>query len=134
MHETLTRPSLVMELYASINERDYKRLRDLFSDAISIDFPGAAQVTGKAQAVLFFRFLLARFQCLVFTVTDVATLNDKIFVVWENSGERLGGDRYKNRGITYITLSDGKIVLLSDYFKDTSFLIEPRGVAVSRLR
>ena len=43
-------------------------------------------------------------------------------VVWSNKGKDKRGEPYDNRGITFVQMREGKIVLISDYFKDTSFL------------
>ena len=46
---------------------------------------------------------------------------DHACAVWSNEGENKKGNPYNNRGATLVQISEGKIVFMSDYFKDTSF-------------
>jgi ketosteroid isomerase-like protein len=45
-------------------------------------------------------------------------------VIWSNEGQHKTGEAYRNRGITFLQFKEGKIIFLSDYFKDTSFTSE----------
>ena len=93
----------------------------LAEDAV-LDFPGAGRIEGRRRIVAFVRVLFRKFPRLEFTIHDVIVEKERSCVVWTNRGERANGNAYSNSGITLAETSDGKIVFISDYFKDTSFV------------
>ena len=62
---------------------------------------------------------------LEFFVEDIIVEGNQACVVWTNEGEDKKGSSYKSRGISLVRFSGGKIVFISDYFKDTSFVESP---------
>jgi len=55
-------------------------------------------------------------------VQEVLADAERACVVWTNEGHTAEGEPYRNRGVTFMRFSCSRIVCLSDYFKDTSFV------------
>ncbi len=77
---------------------------------------------GRKRILLFFKVLLRKYPRLEFNVKEIIVEADKVCVVWTNHGKDRKSTPYRNHGVTFIRLSEGKIVFISDYFKDTSFV------------
>ncbi len=93
------------------------------AENVAFDFPGAGRIEGSKRVILFLKALLRKYRVLTFIVSDVIIDGDKACAVWTNSGEHIDGKPYSNSGVTLIRFNDDKIVFLSDYFKDTSFVL-----------
>jgi len=111
-------------VFEAMNSRDFNNYDILLDDNAILDFPGAGKIEGKRRIVIFLKALLRNYKQLHFTVHDIITDTnaDKSCVVWTNKGEHVSGKPYQNSGNTIIHLRNDKIILMSDYFKDTSFV------------
>jgi ketosteroid isomerase-like protein len=56
---------------------------------------------------------------LHFTVQGVIADGERVAVHWTNQGRTRTGEHYENEGVTWFTFENGKIVFISDFFKDT---------------
>ncbi len=121
MIDTAPYKERALSVFAAMNSRDFSGVRDFFADEMVLDFPGAGRIAGAKKVLIFLKALLRRYPKLTFTVSDVIMEDTRACVVWTNTGERSDGMAYSNSGVTLIAFSEGEIVLLSDYFKDTSF-------------
>jgi ketosteroid isomerase-like protein len=72
--------------------------------------------------LFFLRRYCVNIQNLNCTIEKIIVDGVVAAVVWANKGKDKSGEPYDNWGITFVQMRDGKIVLISDYFKDTSFL------------
>jgi len=121
MEKVPSRQDLALSIFATLNHRDLSLLsQHLYEDAV-FDFPGAGIIEGHKHILTFFKVLFRKYSRLTFTVKDVISEGKRVCVTWSNEGEDKKGNPYSNRGITLVEVSDGKIVFISDYFKDTSF-------------
>lgn len=107
-----------------MNSRSMTVLEQNLAEQAVFDFPGAGVVTGSRKITVFLKALLRKYPRLVFTVDDVLCDRDRACVVWHNEGISSTGEDYANRGITLVHHADGKIMLISDYFKDTAFALK----------
>ncbi|MCK3670827.1 nuclear transport factor 2 family protein [Photorhabdus noenieputensis] len=108
---------LTAELLSSMNQYDLKRLDNIFSEDISLYYPGLPPMVGKKMSLIFLKKLFSNFEYLHFKQTGFIASNNQACVIWENEGRRKNSDIYSNMGVTLIEIMDDKIVLLSDYFK-----------------
>ncbi len=113
---------LANAVFEALNSRDFSELKPYMSEDLTIDFPGAERITGRRRALIFLNALLRKYQKLTFTVSDIYCVENRAFVVWSNAGESSSGEPYNNEGITLIGFDEEKLVFISDYFKDTSFV------------
>lgn len=115
---------IVQILFNALNSRDLTPLDVYLDEDASFDFPGTGLISGRKKILLFFKILFRKYSRLTFSVLKVIEEEERACAVWTNEGEGKGGKSYSNRGITLLELKEGRIVLLSDYFKDTSFTLE----------
>jgi ketosteroid isomerase-like protein len=114
---------LAKQVFAGMNSKDFESLKPVLSDDIVFYFPGTSPVEGPRRVILFLNALIRKYKNLTFKITDIVIDEGehKACVVWTNFGQLANGIEYQNSGITLLKFSDHKILLLSDYFKDTSF-------------
>jgi ketosteroid isomerase-like protein len=115
-------PELTLSVFNSMNKRDFTELEKNVVENVAFDFPGAGRIEGAKRVILFLKALLRKYPKLNFVVKEVLIENDKACAVWTNAGESSDGKPYANSGITLLHFEGGKIVFISDYFKDTSFV------------
>ena len=108
-------------VFEAFNDRDFSIIEPWMDENIYLDFPGVKPVEGKRKFLIFTSALLRSYPRLIFSVHDILLDGDKSCIIWTNEGLDSFGKRYANRGVTLVEIRDGKISLLSDYFKDTSF-------------
>ena len=113
---------LAKKIFASMNSRDFDKLKEDMDDDISLDFPGIKLIEGSRRVIVFLNELMKKYKMLTFKLSDIIIENEKAFVLWTNFGEAPDGSEYKNSGVTFVKFKDEKIIFLSDYFKDTSFI------------
>jgi ketosteroid isomerase-like protein len=109
-------------LFTAMNTRELSELEECLAEDAVFDFPGAGTIAGKKKILLFLKILFRMYPRLTFTVQDIIIEGDQASAVWTNEGESKEGRPYQNRGVTLLQVSNGQIVSLSDYFKDTSFV------------
>ena len=109
-------------IFTAMNTRDFSELEKIVSEDIVFDFPGAGRIEGYKRVIIFLKALLRKYPELTFSVSEIITDNQRACTVWSNKGEDTEGNPYANRGITLLYFSESKITLISDYFKDTSFV------------
>ncbi len=101
---------------------DAARVSDWFTDDASLWIPPAAPVTGKSRISALFRCMFKRYEELSWTILDIMPVgNDRCIHVCQSHGKIKGQEAYSNYVMTDIRFTqDGKIIGLSDFFKDTS--------------
>jgi ketosteroid isomerase-like protein len=110
--------------FDAMNERDFTDLDRHLAPDVAFDFPGAGDINGSRRMLLFLKVLFRKYARLMFTVQEVLADGERACVVWTNEGKTAEGEPYCNSGVTVMHFSGGRIVALSDYFKDTSFIKE----------
>jgi ketosteroid isomerase-like protein len=113
---------IALTIFSSLNNRDLSDLSQHLSEDAVFDFPGAGCIKGHKHILTFFKVLFRKYSRLTFNVGHVISEGKRVCVTWSNDGEDKNGNPYNNRGITLVEISNGKIVSISDYFKDTSFI------------
>ncbi len=122
MEKAISNRRLAHALLSAMNSRNHSELVKHLSEEAALDFPGAGRIEGRKRVISFVKALFRKYPRLEFYIKDIIVEDDRACVVWTNEGERVDGEPYSNRGITFIQISDGKIDFVSDYFKDTSFV------------
>jgi len=113
---------IALTIFSSLNKRDLSDLSQHLSQDAIFDFPGAGCIKGHKHILTFFKVLFRKYSRLTFAVEHVISEGKLVCATWSNEGEDKSGNPYNNRGITLVEVSDGKIISISDYFKDTSFV------------
>ena len=108
-------------LFKAMNRRDFSILESYLTRDVIFDFPGAGQIEGFKQVMIFLKTLLRKYPLLVFNLSEVIVDETRMCAIWTNEGKDIDGNPYSNSGNTILKLSEGKISFISDYFKDTSF-------------
>ena len=114
--------NLTNSVFDAMNTRDFTVLEKNVTDDVAFDFPGAGRIEGSKRVILFLKALLRKYPRLTFSVSEIITDRQKACAVWTNEGENSEGKLYANSGMTLLHFNDAKIVFISDYFKDTSFV------------
>ena len=115
-------PQLTLSVFNAMNDRDFNELEKNVSENVAFDFPGAGRIEGAKRVILFLKALLRKYPKLTFTVSEILIDDQKACAVWTNAGVSNTGERYQNSGVTLLYFNDNKILFISDYFKDTSFV------------
>ena len=113
---------LAQIVFRAMSSRDLSIAEPFMNNDVVLDFPGSGRIEGHKRVIIFIKALLRRYPSLTFTIKDVITDKDRACTVWTNKGMHPDGSPYENSGITLFHFSGGKITLMSDYFKDTSFI------------
>lgn len=118
----LSNRELAALVVTSMDKRDFTLYEKHVAEDAELDFPGSETVKGCRRIIVFLRAVLRKYPELKFTIENIIVDEVGTAVVWANKGKFKNGEPYNNRGITLVQIRGGKIVLISDYFKDTSFL------------
>jgi ketosteroid isomerase-like protein len=113
--------SLVFE---ALNKRDFNELHPFLNEEIVLNFPGVGDISGTKRIVIFMKTLLRKYPELHFNIQEVISEGDSAVAVWTNSGKKISGEDYSNSGNTLFHFIEGRISLISDYFKDTTFTLD----------
>lgn len=118
----LSNRELAKLVVTSMDKRDFTFYEKYVAEDADLDFPGSETVRGCRRIIIFLKAVLRKYPELKFIIENIIVDEGVAAVVWSNTGKFKSGERYNNRGITLVQVREGKIVLISDYFKDTSFL------------
>jgi len=113
---------LAKAIFTAMNSRDVSHLEQYLGEEAVFDFPGPGLIEGPRRILVFLKVLFRKYPRLEFSIEDILVDGNQACAVWTNEGEDKKGNPYQNRGITLMRFAEGKIVFISDYFKDTSFL------------
>jgi ketosteroid isomerase-like protein len=118
----LSNRELAEFVVSSMDKRDFTLYEKHVAEDAALDFPGSATVRGCRKIIVFLKAVLRKYPELQFTIENIIADKGWAAAVWSNKGKFKNGEPYSNQGVTLVKISAGKIVLISDYFKDTSFL------------
>lgn len=113
--------SIVNGIFSAMNKKDFSDMLPYMDDDIVFDFPGVDPAVGKKRVLLLLMVILRKFNEIKFDVEDILLENNKAVAIWSNKGLTSDNKQYLNKGVTLVEFKNGEIILLSDYFKDTSF-------------
>ncbi|MBN2518944.1 MAG: nuclear transport factor 2 family protein [Bacteroidales bacterium] len=114
---------MTQTIFTAMNSGDFNELENCITENVVFDFPGVGRIEGSKRVIVFLKTLLRKYPQLKFTVKDILIDNMKACVIWTNEGKNAKGEDYKNSGITLLYFENNKILFISDYFKDTSFIL-----------
>jgi len=122
MDAGISNRELAKAIFTTMNSRDVSHLEQHLAEEAVFDFPGPGLIEGRRKILVFLKVLFRKYPRLEFSVQDIIVEGDRAYAAWTNEGEDKKGNPYQNRGVTFMRFSEGKIVFISDYFKDTSFV------------
>lgn len=111
----------VSHFMKDLNSLNPVHLEKWFTDESIIWIPPSKEISGKNRILALFRAIFRRYENIEWRVSDIFALgNEKYFYQTNSLGNMSGKGTYENEICTIIQFSEsGKIVYLSDYFKDT---------------
>jgi len=104
-----------------LNSLNIEKLEKWFTDETVIWIPPTKEISGKSRILALFRAIFRRYEKIEWSVSEIFNLgNNKYFYQTNSLGNISGKGSYTNEICTIIQFSEcGKILYLSDYFKDT---------------
>lgn len=102
-----------------LNDRDLETADTLLDPRAELFFPKTKPIIGKERIVKFLKILFRTFPELTFTILNVIADGDLAAVHWTDRGVDRKNEPYDNEGVTILKLREGKIVYVSDFFKNT---------------
>ena len=109
-----------LKFFQVLNERDLVEADNLLAPRAELFFPKTRPMVGKDRILKFLEIFFRQYPELVFTVQRVICQGDRAAVHWTNRGTNRRKEPYENEGATILEMENGKIVYISDFFKDTS--------------
>ena len=110
-------------IFEAMSENKTNELLQYLDTNVKLDFPGIGEISGDRMVARVLGIILKKYSFLKFTIDKIVHENDSYCVFWHNKGQlKDNNENYENVGITLVEFADDKIKLLSDYFKDTSFV------------
>ena len=113
--------NIVNGIFNAMNLKDFSDMEPYMDQDIVFDFPGTDPAVEKKRVLLMLQVILRNYQKIEFDVHNIIIEGNKAAAIWSNKGLTKDHKLYSNKGVTWVEFKNGKIVLLSDYFKDTSF-------------
>ncbi|MBI2251394.1 MAG: NAD(P)H-dependent oxidoreductase [Armatimonadetes bacterium] len=111
--------SKALLFFEAVNEKNWDKLLDGFSQEACLIFPGSAPLSGiyrgKEEIKRYFRRMNIAVPNLKFIIKEVFNHSHSIIIEWENHGLTRKRKNYNNQGITILKLKAGKIIYLRDY-------------------
>ena len=116
----MTDKETVRKFFQVLNERDLVEASNLLASQAELFFPKTQPMVGKDRILKFLKIFFRQYPELIFTVERVIRQGDQAAVHWTNRGANRSKEPYENEGATILEMENGKIVFISDFFKDTS--------------
>ena len=111
----------INDFMEDLNSLDIEHLDKWFTDESTIWIPPLNEISGKNRILALFRAIFRRYDTIEWHVFEIFALgNQKYFYQTTSYGTMTGKGTYENNICTLVHFSEGgKIIYLSDYFKDT---------------
>lgn len=122
MENKKSNEDLALKFFKALSLRDFSEVDPFVHPDVVLDFPGVGRIEGARRVFIFIKTLHRKYPVLDFMVNEVFSDGNQICAIWTNKGENLAREPYSNSGATIFHLDHGKIIFISDYFKDTSFV------------
>lgn len=124
---------LVEKFMVDLESRDVERLRPWFHDESVLWMPPVGKIEGARRILAAFRIIFRGYSDLHWNVTNIMDAGNRRFVYETDSWGTIGKSTpYKNHILTIIDFDEhGRIVFLSDYFKDTAIFSAEKKAAES---
>jgi ketosteroid isomerase-like protein len=111
--------ALLLSVFEAINEKKLIELTDFLADDAVFHFPKTAPIEGEKRIITFMKVLLRKYPDLTFTPGRLIANETMAAAEWTNRGQSKNGDPHENAGVTFLQSENGKIVYISDTFKNT---------------
>jgi ketosteroid isomerase-like protein len=108
-----------LKFFQVLNERDLGEAGYLLTTKTEFYFPKMQPMVGKDRILKFLKIFFRQYPELTFTVIRVIHQGDQAVVHWTNRGMNRRKEPYENEGVTLLEMEKGKIVYISDFFKNT---------------
>ena len=108
-----------LQFFQVLNERDLDEADTLLDSRTEFFFPKTKPIIGKDRILKFLNIFFRQYPELIFTAKRVIRQGDQAAVHWTNRGISRRKEPYENEGVTILEMEKGKIVYISDFFKDT---------------
>ena len=115
----MTKKETVLKFFQVLNEQDLVEADNLLDPQAELFFPKTQPMVGKDRILKFLKIFFRQYPELIFTVVRVILQEDQAAVHWTNRGTGRRDEPYENEGATFLEMEKGKIVYISDFFKDT---------------
>jgi ketosteroid isomerase-like protein len=115
----VTDKETVRKFFQVLNERDLVEANNLLASQAELFFPKTQPMVGKDRILKFLKIFFRQYPELIFTVERVIRQKDQAAVHWTNRGTNRRREPYENEGVTILEMEKGKIVYISDFFKNT---------------
>ncbi|KXH80382.1 hypothetical protein AU378_18370 [Chryseobacterium kwangjuense] len=111
----------INDFMKDLNSLKIEHLEKWFTDESTIWIPPSKQISGKNRILALFRAIFRRYDSIEWQVFEIFPLgNQKFFYQTTSYGRMTDKGVYENNICTLVQFSEeGKIIYLSDYFKDT---------------
>jgi hypothetical protein len=111
----------ILAFMEDMASNDAKRVGQWFTENSSVWIPPASPVIGVSRITALFRALFGRYESVQWEILEIIPINEfRCIHISQSRGHLKGCSAYTNQVITDITFDEnGKIISLSDYFKDT---------------
>ena len=111
--------NFIMEFFEVFNRRNLDKMENLFGSDAEFYFPKTQPLIGKNRILKFFNILFRQYPQLNFDIQRIIIQGNQAAIHWTNQGKNRRDAPYENEGVTIMELMDGKIIFISDFFKDT---------------
>lgn len=109
-------------LFEAMNQKNLALLEGALAENAVFYFPKTAPIEGKKRIITFLKILLRKYPDLNFTVRRIIGNTASAAAEWSNHGTSSNGDSYQNAGATFLEMKEGKIIYISDTFKNTEIV------------
>ena len=111
--------AFIREFFDLLNQRNLDKMEHLLSPEAELYFPNTQPLIGKYRILKFLNLLFRQYPQLCFEIQRIIIQDHQAAVHWTNKGQNHRDVPYENEGVTLLELLDGKIIFISDFFKDT---------------
>ena len=115
----MTGEDFIIHFFDLINKRDMDAFESILQEEAEFYFPKTQPLLGKSRIRRFFQILFRQFPELEFQVLKTIIQDSWMAVHWKNKGKNRKDESYENEGVTLLEIAGGKIIYISDFFKDT---------------
>lgn len=109
------------DFFDALSANDIGRAADVFAADGVLLFPGLRPVSGRPLVKRMLSLIRRRYSSISWEMNSTIYADSWLVSAWSVFGKfQQTGSKYENEGVSLIKLDDaGRIIMLSDYFKDT---------------
>jgi limonene-1,2-epoxide hydrolase len=124
---------LIESFMSDLEQRDVEKLRRWFFSESVLWMPPVGKIDGDRRILAAFRIIFRGYSDIHWKVTNIMSAGNNRFIYETESWGTIGKSTpYQNHILTIIDFdAQGRIVFLSDYFKDTAIFNAEKKTAVT---